>query len=152
MRMETIDHTTPNPVSNVLSGFYKNAAMGADSISTSLPEVDDMKLRRELFVQRAYYEDQKRDITQQMAEIWLEPMESGRMARKCSNMIIRMKAKAGMTRDTAAKLMVEGTNMGMVQLHQVLNHNPNIPDEFHAQGEKILEHEIAYLDRLTPYL
>lgn len=150
--METIDHTTSNPVANVLSGFYKNAAVGASSISSLLPEVEDMKLRRELFEQRAYYEDQKRDITQQMAEIWLEPMESGKAARYCSNMMIKMKARAGMTTEAAAKLMVEGTNMGMVQLHQVINHNPNIPDELRAQGEKILSHEREYLDRITPYL
>lgn len=150
--METIDHTTSNPVANVLSGFYKNAAVGASGISSLLPEVEDMKLRRELFAQRAYYEDQKRDIRQQMAEIWLEPMESGKVARYWTDLMIRMKAKMGMTTETAAKLMVEGTNMGMVQLHQVLNHNQNIPDELHAQGEKILAHEKEYLDRITPYL
>ena len=150
--MENIDHTTGNPVANVLSGYYKNAAVGAHSISTLLPEVEDMKLRRELFGQREYYEDQKRDIRQQMAEIWLEPMESGRLAQQCSDMIVRCKAKLGMTTETAAKLMVEGTNMGLVQLHQLLNHNTNIPDELKAQGDKIIAHEKQYLDRITPYL
>lgn len=154
--METTPNTTSpvteNPVANVLSGFYKNASVGADSISTLLPEVGDMKLRRELFEQRAYYEAQKRDITRQMAEIWLEPMESGKAAKKCTNMIIKMKARMGMTTEAAAKLMVEGTNMGMVQLHQVLNHNTNIPDELREQGEHILAHEKQYLDRITPYL
>lgn len=150
--METIEHTTENPVANVLSGFYKNAAVGAHSISTLLPYVSEMKLRRELFDQRAYYEDQKRDIRQQMAEIWLEPMERGKLAQQCTDMIVKAKAKMGMTAETAAKLMAEGTNMGMVQLHQVLNHNRNIPDELHAQGEKILAHEKQYLDRITPYL
>ena len=56
--METTNHTTRNPVENVLSGFYKNAAVGAHSISSLLPEVEDMKLRRELFAQRDYYEAQ----------------------------------------------------------------------------------------------
>lgn len=150
--METIDHTTSNPVANVLSGYYKNAAIGAHSISALLPEVEDMKLRRELFEQRAYYEDQKRDLTQQMAEIWLEPMESGRVAKYWTDMMIKCKAKMGMTTETAAKLMVEGTNMGMVQLHQLLNHNQNIPTELKEQGDTILAHEKEYLDRITPYL
>lgn len=143
---------TENPVANVLSGFYKNAAVGADSISTLLPEVGDMKLRRELFEQRSYYEAQKRDLKRQMAEIWLEPMKSGKTAKMCSSMMIKMKARMGMTTQSAAKLMVEGTNMGMVQLHQVLNRNPNIPDELRQQGEHILAHEKQYLDRITPYL
>ena len=72
--METIDHTTSNPVANVLSGYYKNAAVGAHSISALLPEVEDMKLRRELFEQRSYYESQKRDLKAQMVldGLWSE--------------------------------------------------------------------------------
>ena len=150
--METIDHTTGNPVENVLSGMYKNFAVGADSISALLPEVEHMPLRRELFTQREYYREQMKDIRRQMAEIWMEPRESGKAARECSKMIIRMKAKTGMTEAKAAKLMAEGTNMGMVQLHELLNHNPNIPDELRAQGEAVLSHEREYLDRITPYL
>ena len=42
--------------------------------------------------------------------------------------------------------------MGMIQLHQVLNQNPEIPDEIRQQGKKILSHEREYLDRITPYL
>ena len=57
-----------------------------------------------------------------------------------------------MTEAKAAKLMAEGTNMGMVQLHELLNHNQNIPDELRAQGEAVLSHEREYLDRITPYL
>ena len=150
--METIDHTTENPVANVLSGYYKNAAVGAHSISQLLPEIEDMKLRRELFTQRSYYESQKLSLRAQMAEVFLEPMESGKIAKYWTDMTIRCKAKLGMTTAAAAKLMVEGTNMGMVQLHQVLNHNPNIPHELKEQGDEILAHEKQYLDRLTPYL
>ncbi len=150
--METIDHTTSNPVANVLSGYYKNAAVGSHSISALLPEVEDMKLRRELFEQRSYYESQKRDLQKQMAEIFLEPMESGKIAQYWTDVTIKCKSKMGMTTETAAKLMVEGTNMGMVQLHQVLNHNTNIPETLKAQGDAILAHEKKYLDRITPYL
>ena len=150
--METIDHTTENPVANVLSGYYKNAEVGAHSISAILPEITDMKLRRELFAQRRYYEAQKQTLRSQMAEVFLEPMESGCIAKYWTNVVIRCKARLGMTTATAAKLMAEGTNMGMVQLHQLLNHNPNIPTSLKEQGDAILAREKQYLDRLTPYL
>ena len=150
--METIDHTTENPVANVLSGYYKNAAVGAHSISAILPEITDMKLRRELFAQRSYYESQKQALRSQMADVFLEPLESGKIAQYWTDMVIKCKSRMGMTTATAAKLMVEGTNMGMVQLHQVLNHNTNIPAELKEQGDTILAHEKQYLDRLTPYL
>ncbi len=151
--METIDHTTQNPVLNVLSGFYKNASVGAHSISRLLPEVEDMKLRRELFRQRDYYEAQKKQLRSQMADIFLEPLESGKAAQYWTDLVIQAKARCGMmTTAAAAKLMVEGTNMGMVQIHQVLNHNPNIPDDLKEQGDRILAHEKQYLDCITPYL
>ena len=150
--MEDMEQVAGNPVEHVLNGFYKNAAVGSDSISELLPCVEDMKLRRELFEQRAYYNDQKTELRRQMAEIWMEPEESGKMAKLCSSMMIRGKAWHGSTTEEAAKLMVEGTNMGIVQLHQLLNRNQNIPDELREQGERILVREQRYLDRITPYL
>ncbi len=145
-------HTSANPVETVLSGLYKNACVGADAISALLCEVDNGKLRRELFEQRTWYRSQMQRIRAQMAEIWLEPLERGETARKWSRFMIRAKARVGMTVQAAAKLMVEGTQMGMVQLHQLLNRAENIPDDLRAQVQDILTHEQGLLDRLCPYL
>ena len=62
------------------------------------------------------------------------------MAKFWTDVTIRMKKLKGIDVHQAAKLMVEGTNMGMIQLHQVLNQNPEIPDEIRQQGKKILSH------------
>lgn len=141
-----------NPVENVLNGFYKNAAVGADSITNLMDKVTDTGLRRELADQRAYYEAQKLDIAKQMTQVFQHPTEQGMLAKLCSDMTIKMHSIGGLTTQEAAKLMVEGTNMGMVQLHQVLNSNQNVPDDLKRQGKKILAREQEYLDRITPYL
>ncbi len=141
-----------HPVETVLNGFYKNAAVGADSITNLMDKVTDTGLRRDLADQRAYYESQKLKIAKQMAMEHTHPEEQGTLAKLCSDMTIKMHSIGGMTTQEAAKLMVEGTNMGMVQLHQVLNRNQNIPAELKLQGKKILEREQRYLDRITPYL
>ncbi len=141
-----------NPVKNVLNGFYKNAAVGADSITNLMDKVSDSGLRQELSDQRAYYESQKMELTTQMAQVYQQPMEQGTLAKLCSDMTIKMHSIGGLSVQEAAKLMVEGTNMGMVQLHQVLNRNQNIPDQLKTQGRKILQREQEYLDRITPYL
>ena len=145
-------HTSANPVETVLSGVYKNACVGADSIGALLCEVENAKLRRELFEQRAWYRAQMQRIRTQMAEIWLEPLERGETARKWSRFMIRAKARIGMTVQAAAKLMVEGTQMGMVQLHQLLNAAENIPDDLRTQVQEIIRQEQVWLDRLCPYL
>jgi hypothetical protein len=147
-----MERENSNPVKNVLNGFYKNAAVGVDSINSIMDEISDRGLRRELSEQRAYYEKQKMELTAQMSRVYQKPVEQGTMAKLCSDMTVKMHAIGGMTVQEAAKLMVEGTNMGMVQLHQVLNSNRNIPDDLKEQGDRILSRERAYLDRITPYL
>ncbi len=141
-----------NPVEHVLNGFYKNAAVGADSINSLMDKVTDPGLRQELADQRAYYESQKLEIAAQMAKVFQKPQEHGTLAKLCSDMTIKMHSLGGLDTQEAAKLMVEGTNMGMVQLRQVLNHHPNVPTDLKEQGERILSREQAYLDRITPYL
>lgn len=149
--MET-NRNTQNPVENVLNGFYKNAAVGADSITSLIDAVDNQEFRKALTDQREYYEQQKRDITIQMAEVYQKPVEQGMLAKLCSDMTIKMHSIGGLTVPDAAKLMVEGTNMGMIQLHQVLNGNPNVPEDLKRQGRHILAREQQYLNRITPYL
>ena len=141
-----------SPVENVLNGYYKNAAVGASAITSLLDTVTDRNLRKELFYQRDYYESQKQNLTAQMADFYQIPVKQGTMAKFWTDVTIRMKKLKGLDVRQAAKLMVEGTNMGMIQLHQVINQNPDIPDEIRQQGKKILSHEREYLDRITPYL
>ncbi len=141
-----------SPVENVLNGYYKNASVGASAITSLLDTVTDRNFRKELFYQRDYYESQKQNLTAQMADFYQIPVKQGTIAKFWTDITIRMKKLKGLDVHQAAKLMVEGTNMGMIQLHQVINENPDIPDEIRQQGKKILSHEREYLDRITPYL
>ena len=142
-----------NPVQEVLNGYYKNAAVGADSISCLLGSVENTSFRKELFQQLDYYENQKQALTTQMADYYQLPEQStGTMAKFCTRMTIQMHKCCGLDVHESAKLMAEGTNMGMIQLHQVMNRNPDIPGAIRAQGERILTHERKYLDRIAPYL
>lgn len=141
-----------SPTENVLNGYYMNASVGASAITSLLDTVTDRDFRKELFCQRDYYEHQKQNLTAQMAELYQIPVKQGKVAKFWTDMTIRMKKLRGIDVHEAAKLMVEGTNMGMIQLHQVINQNPEIPDDIRQQGKKILSHEREYLDRITPYL
>ena len=140
------------PVENVLNGYYKNAAVGESAITSLLNAVEDRNFRKELFYQRDYYENQKHALTSQMAAMYQIPVKQGKMAELCTSMSIKMKKLKGIDVHEAAKLMTQGTNMGMIQLHQVINQNPDIPDDIRQQGKKILSHEREYLDRIAPYL
>ncbi|MDE6730248.1 MAG: hypothetical protein K2J71_05680, partial [Oscillospiraceae bacterium] len=146
MESKTKNLKSQNPVQEVLNGYYKNAAVGADSISCLLGSVENTSFRKELFQQLDYYENQKQTLTAQMANYYQLPEQSaGMMAKFCTRMTIRMHKCGGLDVHESAKLMSEGTNMGMIQLHQVMNRNPDIPEAIRAQGERILTHEREYL-------
>lgn len=136
----------------VLDGFYKNAAVGVDATASILSKVQQSGLREELCKQLKYYEEQKQTVRQQMQEYHMQPTETGAMAKLCSNMSIQMRTLGGASTSEIAKLMVEGTNMGIIQLTQVMHSHPDINDKLKRQGKAIVRHEEAYMERLKAYL
>ena len=120
---------------SVLNGLYKNAAVGKDAIFCVLEHTQDADLRKELCTQLDYYETQQQKIRQQMKTFYQYPKELGSAD---SHQI--------------AKLMVEGTNMGLIQLSQLMNRHANLTDSVRKQGAEMMQQEEAYLNRLKPYL
>ena len=136
----------------VLDGFYKNASVGMDATANILGKVQQSGLREVMCHQLKYYEDQKESIARQMEEYHMTPEETGTMAKLCSNMSIQMRTLGGASTSEIAKLMVEGTNMGIIQLTQVLHSHPDIGEKLKRQGKEIVRHEEAYMERLKAYL
>ena len=82
-----------SPVENVLNGYYKNAAVGASAIDSLLDTVSDRNFRKELFYQRDYYENQKHNLTSQMAEYYQIPVKQGTMAKFWTDVTIRIRRR-----------------------------------------------------------
>lgn len=141
-----------HPQQCVLNGFYKNAAVGMDATASVLNKVQQSGLRDELCKQLKYYEEQKQAIRQQMAQYHVQPEESGAMAKLCSNLSVQMHTIGGASTSEIAKLMTEGTNMGIIQLTQVLHSYPDVEEKLKRQGKEIIRHEEAYMERLKAYL
>ncbi len=136
----------------VLNGFYKNAAVGKDAIFCVLEHTEDPALRKELCTQLEYYENQQQKIRQQMKASYLYPQEQGTLAKLCSCASIRMRCLGNTDSSRIAKLMVEGTNMGLIQLSQLLNRCTDISAPIRQQGKEMVQQEEAYRNRLKPYL
>lgn len=137
---------------HVLDAFYKNAAVGLDATCSILDKAEQPELREELCKQLRYYQNQKDSIRRQMQDNCIQPQEQGEMAKFCSNLSIRMHCAGGASSGEIAKLMLKGTNMGIIQLTEVLHHSPQISDKLKHQGKEIVRHEEAYMERLKAYL
>lgn len=137
---------------HVLDEFYKNAAVGLNATSSILPKADHPQLREELCKQLTYYQSQKDAIRRQMQAHEIQPQEQGDMAKLCTNASIQLHCLGGATASEIAKLMLKGTNTGVIQLTQVLHSNTSISDKLKRQGKEIVRHEEAYMERLKAYL
>jgi len=137
---------------HVLDEFYKNAVMGADATSTILPKADHPALRQELCKQLEFYQTQKDTLRSQMQKSHVQPAEQNDTAKFWANASIQMHCLGGASSNEIAKLMLKGTNTGVIQLTQVLHGNPGISDQLKRQGKAFVRHEEAYMERLKAYL
>lgn len=136
----------------ILNGYYKNAAVGIDAIEAILPKAQDSGLQTELQKQLDYYKEQKVRLNEQMLQNHITPTEQGTMAKFCTEMNVKMHSIGGIDTQEIAKLMVQGTNMGIIQMTQLMNENPRISDALKRQGKEMIRREEAYIERLKPYL
>lgn len=136
----------------ILNGYYKNAAVGIDAIESILPKTQNDGLRTELHKQLAYYKEQKAHLNEQMEQNHITPEEQGTMAKLFTEMNVKMHAIGGMDTKEIAKLMVQGTNMGIIQMTQLMNENTTVSSALKRQGKEMIRREEAYIERLKPYL
>lgn len=139
-------------ISCILNGYYKNASVGIDAIETILPKTKNENLSKELHKQMEYYKDQKTMLTEQMLQNNVTPESQGTMAKICTEMNVAFHSIGGIDTNEIAKLMVQGTNMGIIQMIQTMNKNKDVPESIRRQGKEMIRREEAYIEKLKPYL
>ncbi|MDD6270077.1 MAG: hypothetical protein PUA84_08495 [Oscillospiraceae bacterium] len=139
-------------ITSVLNGYYKNAAVGIDAIESILPKTENEKLSHELHKQMDYYKKQKDLLNEQMLQNNVTPESQGTMAKFYTDMNIAFHSIGGIDTHEIAKLMVQGTNMGIIQMIQTMNRNTEVPENLKKQGKEMIRREEEYIERLKPYL
>lgn len=139
-------------ISCILNGYYKNVSVGIDAIESLLPQVKNENLSRELHKQMEYYKEQKSLINEEMLRNNVNPESQGTMAKFYTEMNIAFRSLSGIDTREAAKLMVQGTNMGIIEMLQTMNRNTDIPEKMKKQGKEMIRREEEYIEHLKPYL
>ncbi len=117
-----------------------------------LPKADHPDLRQELCKQLEFYQSRKEEIRSQMQQAHVQPVQQSDMAKFWANANIQLHCLGGASANEIAKLMLKGTNTGVVQLTEVLHNSPDISDQLKRQGKAFVRHEEAYMERLKAYL
>ena len=131
---------------NVLDELCKGACMGMDAIHFILDKVEDDSLKKELNHQYKEYKKIKDEICELYPEYSdKDPHETNTMNKVMTWYGIEMKTFLDKSTSKIAELLLQGTNMGIIEGRKLLNHkstdeNVNrIAEEYVAMQESAVE-------------
>ena len=136
-----------------LDYIYQNAEMGLVGIDKIIDRVSDESLERLILEQRAEYAhimDDAKDIYKKYGKY---EKELSKLTKISSNIMTEMMmiTKKGET-NLIAKMMIEGSNKGIIAITEKLNNFTDSDSEIKALAEKLLATEQHNLDELKKYL
>ncbi len=120
---------------NVLDEINKGATMGMDAIHYVYSKVDDSEFKTVLDVEYNKY----KDISSRVNGLYSnysdkQPHETNTMNKMMTWYGIQMKTMMDQTSSKLSELLMQGTNMGIIEGRRLLNHNKNLESDV----EKIL--------------
>ena len=131
---------------NVLDELNKGACMGKDAIHFILDKVEDEALKKELNTQYETYSS----ITDKISELYpeyskKEPHETSAMNKMMTWYGIEMRTFMDNSTSKIAELLLQGTNMGIIEGRKLLNHKGTdkevnkLVEEYVAMQERAVE-------------
>jgi len=133
---------------NVLDELNKGACMGRDAIHFILDKVEDENLKNELNIQYEEY----REISDKISKLYPEYSEDEPHKTNVMNKVmtwygIEMRTMNDDSTSKIAELLLQGTNMGIIEGRKLLNHKST--DE---EVNKLVEEYVAMQERAVEKL
>ena len=137
---------------NVLDEVNKGASMGMDAIKFILDKVKDKEFKE--LLEKQY--DKYQEISNSINDIYpnysdKEPHETSGMNKAMTWYGINMKTMTDHTTSKLAELLVQGTNMGIIEGRRLLN-NKTVPKEIEKILHKYVKMQENSLEELKKYL
>lgn len=115
----------------VLDEVNKGATMGMDAIHYVSNKVEDTRFKKVLDVEYGKYQD----ITNRVNDIYTqyntekEPHETNSMTKMMTWYGVNMKTMNDQSNSKISELLMQGTNMGIIEGRRLLNNNPSVDKE-----------------------
>ncbi len=115
---------------NILDEVNKGATMGMDAINFVSEKVTDNEFKEVLDVEYNKYKDISRRVNNVYAKYSdKEPHETTTMNKMMTWYGIQMKTMADDTTSKLSELLMQGTNMGIIEGRRLINQNTNIDQD-----------------------
>ena len=138
---------------NVLDELNKGACMGMDAIHFILDKVEDDALKEELINQYKEYEKIHSEICKLYPEYNKdeEPTETSMMNKAMTWYGIEMKTMMDKSNSKISELLLQGTNMGIIEGRKLLNHK-NTDKEVEKLVQEYVEMQEKAVEKLKTFL
>ena len=137
---------------NVLDELCKGACMGKDAIHFILDKVKDDALKDELNNQYKYYDaiyNKIKELYPEYSE--KEPHETNAMNKVMTWYGIEMKTFADDSTSKIAELLLQGTNMGIIEGRKLLNHKQT-DENVNALVKEYVDMQEQAVEKLKQFL
>ena len=137
---------------NVLDELNKGACMGKDAINFILDKVEDDALKEELNIQYKKYNE----ISDKINNIYPKynydkPHETTTMNKAMTWWGIEIKTMTDHTTSKIAELLLQGTNMGIIEGRRLLNHKTT-NDEINSLVQEYVDMQEHAVEKLKAFL
>ncbi len=137
---------------NVLDELNKGACMGMDAIHFILDKVEDDELKQELNNQYDKYQE----ISNKICELYPEykndkPHETNTMNKVMTWYGIEMKTLMDDSTSKIAELLLQGTNMGIIEGRKLLNHKET-DSNVHRLVQEYVDMQETAVEKLKKFL
>lgn len=131
---------------------YQNAAMGITALKQVIPAVKDTKMKHILVKQYQGYKQQTEMTASQMKSQNQMPEFPPLYERLMAKTATAINLRRDNSTENIAKLLIKGTNTGIIELTQTLNRTPDENTQAITSAKEYLKKEQRYIENLKPFL
>ena len=139
---------------NILDEVNKGATMGMDAIEFISKKVGDQEFKNTLDAEYNQYKDISRRANNLYDNYTInkELHESGGMGKVMTWWGIQMKAMSDKSNSNLSELLMNGTNMGIIEGRRLLNQNPDMNHEIRNLLDDFVKMQENSVEKLKTYL
>ena len=136
----------------ILNQINQGIKMGMDSISNVSEKVQDSRLKDELLFQYDKYNEILNEVNDELTNYDDFPKELNSMQKAMGWMGVEMNTLTDKSNSKIAEMMIQGTNMGIIEGVKLLNHNPDTEQHIKDILNKFIDFQQNNVEQLKKYL
>lgn len=135
-----------------LNDIYQNTSTGIDAINTIMPKVEDENLQKDLEMELHELRSVQVTAEKQLGEMGEKPDDIGGLQKAGMWMGIQMKSMMDKSTNHLAQMMIQGNDMGVIQLNRALNDNTEADTKIKSLAAQLIEIQKRTADTMKTYL